>query len=302
MVIEKVIPLFIIFSITLFLKKKEIFQKKDGQLISKVLANMVVPAMIINAFSNVSFTQNLLVLPILGLVVVIAMLGIGYILSAALRLSGKTRGAFIISFPTLEGGTVGYVLMLAVFGQSGLVPIALFDLGNAICFFCVIFFIAYSLGHDKGTFKLTTGVSQLLKSPVIGSFLIGILMNILHIHLDAISSVVNAISPAAQLLIMVTLALEFEPSFSSLQLPILTVLLKTGIGFTLGVGITLLFHITGVEQVAIIIGTSLPSSLLTLMYSSENNLDSQYVANLLSIALPCAFLFDAALIYMLGLA
>jgi predicted permease len=301
MLIDKIIPLFMIFGIILVLKQKHFFHKQDGQVIGKMLANLVIPSTILNAFSTVTFDKQLFLLPVLGAIVVLCMLGIGFLLSTILDLPRTTRGAFIISFPTLEGGTVGYVLMLAVFGKNGLVPIALFDLGNAFAFFGVIFFVAYSLGKGREKLNLASGLLQLCKSPIIWSFIAGILLNVLHIHMDAFSALVDTISQATLLLIMVMLALEFEPSFATLRLPLLTIMLKTAIGFSIGVAATFLLHIRGVEQIAIIIGASLPASLLTLVFSSENSLDSQFVANLLSMALPCAFLFDIALIYFLGI-
>lgn len=301
MPLVKILPLMLIFGVILFLKNRQVFRKEDGQVVSKILVNLVVPATIINAFSSVVFNRQLFLFPVLGVVVVLSMLGIGYLLSAILNLSGKTKGAFIISFPTLEGGSVGYVFMLAVFGKNGLVPIALFDLGNAICFFGVIFFVAYSLGRGRERFNLATGLLQLGKSPIIWSFGVGILLNILHIHADVISSLIGTVSQATLVLIMVMLALEFELTFTSLRLPLITIFLKTGVGFTIGVVATLLLHVKGVEQMAIVVGASLPASLLTLVYATENDLDSQFVANLLSVALPCAILFDTALVYILGL-
>lgn len=301
MLVEKIVPLFVIFGVTLFLKRKQVFLKNDGQIISKLLMNIVLPATIVNAFASVTFTPNVLLLPVVGAGIVIILLGIGYLLSIALDTSAKTRRTFFVVFPTLEGGTVAYPLMLAVFGQAGLVPTVLFDVGNALCFFSVIFLIGHTLNRGKGEVALTAGLRELSKSPIIWAFLLGILMNLCHISLPAFSAVVNVISPATQLLIMITLALAFEPSFSALRLPMLTILLKTGIGFSVGVIITLLLHIGGVAQVAIIISACLPPCLLTLIYFSDGKLDGQYIATLLSLALPCAFLFDIGLIYFMGI-
>jgi predicted permease len=297
--IENILPLLLIFSSSFFFKKKQIFQKQDGQAISKVLVNIAVPATIVNVLGSATITQRLLLFPLLGIMVVVAMLCIGYALSAVLHLPEKTKEAFIIAFPTLEGGTIGYALMFALFGKDGLVPFALFDLGNAACLFGLIFIIASSLGQGKQQVHPATGLLRLVKSPIIWAFVAGLLMNVFHIHVDALSVLVEMVSPVTLPLIMITLALECEPSFSSFRLSALTVVLKTGTGLLIGIAVTLLLHLRGVEQIAIIVGASLPASLLTLVYSSENNLDSQFVANLLSLAWPCALLFDTAIIVFL---
>jgi predicted permease len=76
-------------------------------------------------------------------------------------------------------------------------------------------------------------------------------------------------------------------------------LLKTSIGLLLGWLAAAIFGLDGVERIAVIVASSLPPSMLTLVFAEENKLDTNYVANLLSTALPVALLFFPVLLNFL---
>jgi len=67
------------------------------------------------------------------------------------------------------------------------------------------------------------------------------------------------------------------------------------IGVAVGLLVSLLFHLTGVEQMAVILGSSVPASLMTLVYARENELDVKFLASMLSLALPTSIGFSLIL-------
>ena len=250
----------------------------------------VLPASVINAFSTATIDSRLLLLPLAGALVVALLLASSFLLAPILGLQGTTRAAFLVSLPTLEIGTIGYAVMSVVFGPSGLVQLALFDLGNALFFFTVVGLLAHALGKHAERFQFTAASMQLLKSPVIWGYLIGFVMNLAHNHIALLSNLLTSIAPALLLLIMMLVALEFEFSWSSLSLPTLTIYLKTAIGITLGCVVAALLGFTGVARIAIVMGSAMPASLCTMVYAKEHSLDTQFVASMLSFALPVAII------------
>lgn len=93
------------------------------------------------------------------------------------------------------------------------------------------------------------------------------------------------------LLVMLMLGLEFQPKISSFKLPCITILLKTFFGLALGWLVVRIFGLGGLERIAVLVGASLPPSIMTLIFSEENDLDTEYNANLISLALPFALIF-----------
>lgn len=298
MIFYKTAPLFFIFLLGYFLKRKGIIDRKDSRILGKLLLNVVFPAIIINSFSGMVLELNLISLPLAALIVVTSLLLFGYFLAYALKLSGKTRSAFIITFPTLEGGAIGYAFMLSAFGQLGLSRIVLFDFVNAIFLFTVVYFLACRFGENSPNLKKS--LIKIIQTPILWSIGIGILFSIIGFRNIFLSSFLDTIGGSTLFLAMILLGLEFEPSFKLFKLPALAVLLKTAIGFALGWIVAILFHLGGVERIAVVLGSSLPPSILTLVFSEENNLDTEYNAGLLSLALPFGIIFLTILLGMLN--
>jgi predicted permease len=284
--LEKTLPLLLIFLIGFGLKKLKWVQKEDGHIISKLLMTILVPATIINSISTAVIEPRLLLLPLAGITVALSLLGIGFLLTPLLGLRGGTKGAFLVSFPTMECGTIGYAVMSAAFGIKGLAFIALFDLGNAFCFFLVTPVLTSLLGQRTEIFRLSTVLKQIVSMPLMWAFAVGLALNVSHVHIAVLSNLLSTVSSSLLFLIMFLVGLEFECSFSSLVLPSLAMYLKIGIGISVGVLVSLVFGFTGVERIAVVLAASLPASLLTIIVAKESRLDGQFVASVLSLALP----------------
>lgn len=292
MALEKTLPILLIFLIGVALKKAGMLRKEDGRMISRLIINIILPAMIINALSNTVISPSLLLLPLASITVVVMLLGLGFALAPVLGLQSKTRAAFLISFPTLEVGNIGYAFMVAVYGARGLALITLFDLGNTLFFFMAVPFLASVLGQPAKRFRVLDALMMFLKNPVLWAYAVGIAFNCFHIQVPLLSNLFTTLSQALLLLIMLLIAIEFELSFSALIAPILVMYLKMAVGVTLGLLISLLFGLTGVEQIAVVLGSSLPASLMTVVYAREYELDAQFLASMLSLALPTAIGFS----------
>ncbi|BCL79656.1 malonate transporter [Ktedonobacteria bacterium brp13] len=284
--LDHTLPLLGIFLLGLMVKKFHWVQKEDGQVISLLLMNLIVPATIMNSISMAVIEPRLLLLPIAGVTVVLILLAISFLLVGLLGLRGGTKGAFLVSFPTLECGSIGYAVMSAAFGPVGLTSIALFDLGNACCFFLIIPIIASLFGQRTEQFHVASVLKQIARTPLLWAFVIGVLLNVSHIHIAVVSNLLSMIASSLLFLIMFFIGLEFECSFPSLLLPSLAMYLKMAIGISVGLMIAVLFGLTGIERIAVVLAASLPASLLTVIVAKESKLDGRFVASMLSLALP----------------
>jgi predicted permease len=297
MLFQKFLPLAVMFVFGFVLKKTGFLKREYSGTLGTILISFVVPAAIGSAFAKASLDQNFLSLPFIGGATVVILLGIGYGISHMLGLKGKTRGSFLISFPTLEGGTIGYALMFAAFGEIGLSRIALFDFGNALVEFSLIYGLAVMLGGAKtNQSAIASSLGELFKMPPLWGMFGGIALNILGIGNNAIlQDTLGAVGTALIPLVMLLLSLEFEPKVS-FSLPFFTFIAKLASGFLVGLAMIAIFHFEGIERIAVLIGTTLPTSLMAIIFSKENNLDTEFVATLIAIALPAyLILFGIAL-------
>lgn len=295
MLIEKTLPLLFLFLIGYILKKKAILYKKNGKILGSLLLYIVIPAIVINALSNIPINNSLLILPVIAFIFVSLMLGIGYLLSIIFKLSGKRKSSFIVCFPTLEGGSIGYSFMLIAFGAIGLSKIVVFDLGNSIFLYTIIFPLASFLGESKND-SLKQHITRFVQNPIIWSLIIGILLDILHIHFILLSNFLSVAGSALLLLVTVLLGLEFEFSLSSFKLPLLNIILKTFFGLCLGLLLSYVFHLTGIDRIAVLVASTLPPSILNIVLATDYELDVQYTADLLPLAILIGILFTSIFI------
>ncbi len=297
MVLEKVLPIIVIFIIGFLLKKFKILKKEDSGVLSRLILNIVVPAIIIDAIWSMSFEYSLFFIPLSAIIIVASLLFIGYFSAQVLRLKGKTFASFIITFPTLEIGTIGYAFMLAAFGKIGLSRIVIFDAANIFFEFIVIYTLANILG--KKSSDIFHSISSVFKTPLIWAIILGVLLNISGFRNDFLSNLFGIIGSGTIVLVMLLVALEFEPTKSSLKLPFLAMLLKAFSGLALGLLVSFLFGLSGLERIAVIVGASLPTSIITIIFAKDNKLDTRYAANLISISLPFSILFIFLLLGLL---
>jgi predicted permease len=308
MYIGNVLPLVIVFLFGYTAKRIGILERSNSRTIGKLLIYFVVPAVVIKTFSLLALKSEFIYLPLSSLIVVSLLALVGYFFATLLGLRGGKKGAFVTSFPTLECGSIGYAYMFSVFGEQGLSKIVMFDVANTIFLFTIVYFISCHFGD--GGFRMVPSIYKFLKSPLVWAIFIGLLINITGLKCVLVSNLLNIFGDSLLFLIMLMLGLLFEFKHQkgkcfydldrlSLEQPLTEILLKTGTGLTLGFFVTTVLGLTGIDKIAVIVGSSLPPSIITLIFAEENKLDIEYTADLLSQSLLFSLVFLTLLINVL---
>jgi len=287
---EKILPLVIIFLIGLLLRKLKVLELQDSQVIGKLLTNLVLPAVVFKALYVAQIEADLIYLPVAGLSVILSLTLIIFFSLRFFKFERIRKGSLIITFSSWETGGIGFPFMLLAFGEIGVSRIVLFDLAQVIFLFTVINFLACRFGQSK--FHLKDGIVTLFKTPVIWAIISSLTLRLFEFNDSLLLSFLTPLENSFLFLILILLSLKVNFQLSSFKLCLIITLAKTFCGIGLGWLAAMIFGFTGVERAAIIVGSSMPPSMLTLIFSEKNNLDTKLVANLLSISLPfsCAFL------------
>lgn len=287
-----------IFFLGILLKRAGVFSEADSKPLSKILLFAVAPAIVIQAVWGAKLDPSLISLPLAALAVVVSLTIAGFIFARLLCLAGPLRGAFITAFPTLEGAMIGYPAMLAVFGTVGLSRIVLFDIANAFYLFIVVYTISTLIG--KGKIDSKEIASRLAFNPLIWAILVGLALNVSGFQSGLLSNFLAMAGGSLLFLVMLSFGIEFHPHLGALKLPVLNIALKTGAGLAVGFAVASFLGLGGVERAAVIVGAQLPPSILTFVFAKEHELDSKYIANLSSIALPVGLIVSTIVAGMLA--
>lgn len=286
--IFEILPLILVCLIGYGLKRIGVLHARDGKTIGKLLTQLVLPAVILKALATTPITPELIYLPLSALVVVLGLTLVGFVCWRWLKWEKAIAGVLISAFPTFESGALGFPLMLLAFGEVGLSRIVLFDLAHAIYLLTVVYCLSAWFGKAEMSAQML--IAKLVKTPFFWSIILGLLLNVLGISSDMLMSLLDLVGGGFLFLVLLLLGLEFQVSTASLSRCLPLVALKMGCGLVLGWLVAGMFGLGGVERVAVLVGASLPPSLLTLLFAQENGLDSGLAASLVSAALPLALI------------
>lgn len=260
-------------------------QPEDGRTIGKLLSLLALPAVIFRALATATITPDLIYLPLAAVIVVSGLTLIGLTMARPLMATNRAlAGSLATTFPTFEGGAVGYPLMVLAFGDVGLSRIVLFDLAQAIFLLTVVYSLSAWFGQTQVSGQQL--LTKLLKTPFFWAIVLGLAANGLGLNRGPLMGLMDLIGGSFLVLVLVLLGMEYRVQLACVGQYSLLALLKSGCGLGLGWLVATLFGLAGVERAAVLVGAALPPSLLTLLFAQENRLDAQFAAGFISVAIP----------------
>ena len=280
----QLLPLILVAVIGFGLRRAWVLGASDAKTIGKLLTHLALPAVILRSLATTAITPDLIYLPLSALVVVLGLTAIAWMGGRWLKWEKPQAGALMTTFPTFEGGAVGYPVMLLTFGEEGLSRMVLFDLAQAIYLLTVVYCLAAWFGQ--------AGVSgqavalKLFQTPFFWAILLGLAVNLLGWTNDLLLDLLNIAGGSFLLLALLLLGMEFQVELALVGRYLLLALAKITCGLALGWAATQAFGLQGVEQATVLAGAALPPSLLTLLFAKENQLDTRFVISFISVAVP----------------
>ncbi|MEA5083013.1 MAG: AEC family transporter [Lachnospiraceae bacterium] len=185
-------------------KKKGLITESQTKCISNIIINLIVPAIIINAF-QIEYSKKMVadVFKIMGLTgIMIAACGvILVILSKAAKFSNFEKGIFATVLMIPNTGFIGIPLMNAFYGSEGLLYVSIMEIAGDIFMSTVVYSIFSKNAGHKEKMQLRE-----FFSPLIIAVIIGFVLFIFNITLPPfLSGAVKNISDASGALAMFVL-------------------------------------------------------------------------------------------------
>ncbi|MFC2159599.1 AEC family transporter [Actinomycetota bacterium] len=202
-VISITAPIFIVIAIGFLIKKKNIISEDGVSLLNKLAYNIGLPSLMFLSITNYSLSDifNVQIVKIIYLAYALFIL-LTILINLAIRRSGKTKGAIIVSSFRCNMAFVGFPIVLAAYGDLALAKASLVVafLVPVNIIMTIIIFKFYNR-REEGI-----GVGGLLLSFVKDPLIIGVVLGILfsffkvpvpqflHSSLDIISAMTVAIA------------------------------------------------------------------------------------------------------------
>ncbi len=283
------VPFVLALTLGFVYKRIHIFSRQDGRVFSRLVINVTFPAVVFNALYRATLTPDLLILPVLGLLMPLAVMGVAFMIAGRLKLPDPEKGVFLGNAGVMNLAFFLFPIFQQLYGYEALTRLVIFDTGNALMAFLVTYATARYYGaRSRGSIAFNW--RGLLLSPPLLVMPAALLCNVADIPLpEAFTRLLDVAANANLLLTMITLGLYIEPRLYKTRLVALGLLVRMGLGLLMGLLVAAVFNFDGLNRLVVIMSGGMPTGMTVLIYAANEELDAELAANLISYSLLAGF-------------
>jgi len=284
--ITESLPVISLVVVGYFLKRVHVLHSEDGQLLTRLILKVTLPAVIFLSVSRADVDPlNMGLLALYGFLVAIALRVISGRAAAWLKLEPYVAGVVILGSFVMNLGTFVFPMVQTVYGQEGASRLAAFDIGNSFMASGYGFYLASCYGN-KSPCGVQNSLKKVLTLPILWALVAGLIINLAGVSLpDFLVKMLTPISLANTPIAMIALGVFVNFKFPKIKLMLLTVFLRMGIGFLLGQAIVFLFNLQGLDRAIVTLGSAAPIGMIPMVYASSEGLDTEFAAACISLSI-----------------
>lgn len=200
-VIETALPVMLTLLIGMFCREKQFLSREGVDALKKVVINITLPAVLVNAFATAEYSLSSLAIPVLVFLLCCLGLVVGKFLAKIFGL-GKLPAYLATGF---EAGMLGYALFALLFPEDSASNFAILDLGQTL----FVFTLYKALLSGKSGRQAV--VKDIVTSPIIWAITAGVLLGATGLYglmgkigvsgiLDSVTSFISA--PTGMIILM----------------------------------------------------------------------------------------------------
>lgn len=280
------------------LKESGFLKQSDREVLSKIVLYIALPAMIFANLKDASISQDMVWLPVLGLITSCALLAIAWLYCRANGYSKRTSWTIMIGASIMNTGFIGFPVCLGVFGNEGFLNAIFFDLSTST----LVIIYGLVLAKEFGGNRREVIRKAVCFMPIWG-VIFGLIFNWLNIPLPYVAdSILEYFANATIPLIMlcIGLSLDFrnirENLRDSLAVSVIKLLLAPAIIFML----LKLFGITGMAFNIAILEAGMSTAGNALVLAIEYGLDAELMGSVIFTNVVLSVFTLTAMIGFLG--
>jgi len=274
------------------------FDAGHGVRLLRIVANFGLPALIVGAIGRVPMEPALLALPATAAGVMTTTGMLAWIAARQLRLERRSTGALIVSAMAMNLAFV-FPFVFLTWGPEALTRTVVFDAGNAIMQWTVVYVLAANYGgHTAGA---RTVLARLLRAPPFIAIVAAVIVN--RLAPPEAANALDALRVAGQivtLLVVPAMGLLFEPRRIASASVLTAVLLRCGAGAALGGLIGVAFGFEPAIASIAIVGSAAPVAFSSVVMAEREGLDVGLAVAAASLSVLLAMVAIPALLTLLS--
>jgi predicted permease len=294
----KIIPIIMVFIFGFLLKSIRVFNKNDGETFLKLFIYVALPCLIFLSVAKMNFSYKLLWLPVVSMLIIFITFLISYFTGKLLDLDKPTFGVFLVGSLIMNTGFI-YPFLIATKGEESLALASLFDFGNTALVFTFVYYLACKYGINSYNFISMT--KKFASFPPLIALILGLFVNINHIVVpDIAAKFLITIGYMAIPLMMLSLGVFFNPKTVRVIPVLLVLFIRMGFGFVLGLFFVHIFEFKGLTKMVVLVCSSAPTGINTLVFSYMEKLDNEFAASVVSYSVVVGMILVPLLIQFIS--
>ena len=259
----------------------------DVGIVTSLVTNVGVPCLVFYSLTTTNLDSSKFEAMAFVSIAVIATSGI--MAALVLNVFGLDKRIFLSSLMFSNCGNMGLPLCFLAFGEPGLVL--------AIVFFTISAIAQFTIG-----IAITSGVmtfAGLIKVPILYAVVLSVVFMILGVEpYDFIVNTTRILGNMSIPLMLITLGVSLvRLNIAALPRSTILSLVRLVFGFGVGVGLTELLGIKGIEQGVLIIQSAMPVAVFNYLFAQRYKRAPEEVAGMVAISTSISFITLPALLW-----
>ncbi len=252
------------------LKRLNILKESDGEVISRIIFNLTLPALVIVSLNTVKIEPSLMLLPF-----IVVSYGLISVLLAYFTFKNEEKeikGTLMMLCTGYNIGLFAFPLVEAIWGAEGLLYFGMYDAGNAFLVFGVSYILGSYYSKDGLTLNPLGIMKKFSKSIPLMTYIVMTSLNLGNIQLPTeFIDITTILSKANMPLSLILLGLYMNFTFEKQYVrPIIKfILYRYGFGLLFGLAFYFLLPVNQMFKLTILIGFLLPNGLAVIPYAHE---------------------------------
>lgn len=267
---QELFYIIIIIALGYLLKRLNIVKETDGATISRIIFNITLPALVIVSLNSVKIEASLIMLPIIVALFGILSFVIAYFVFK--KEEKELKGTLMMLASGYNVGLFIFPIVEAVWGAEGLLYFGMFDVGNSIIVFGLVYIVGSYFSEEGLSLKPVSILKKFGRSIPFMCYVIMSILNFSGIHLPAtLIDVASIISKANMPLSLLLLGLYLNFSFEKKYIrPIIKYLVfRYGLGLIVGLTLYYTLPVNEMFKNTLLLGLILPIGLAVIPYAVE---------------------------------
>ena len=271
----------------------------DTRSLSKVVIYLATPALVFDRISKSTLQAgDLGELALVGGLTMLTMTVIGWLIGHSLRLEGKLGSAIILAAAFANAGNYGIPLNSFAFGDEGV--------SRAIIIFMTLNFLYNTVGiflASGGSHSAKEALLNVLRVPNPYAALVGIMVNVGLFQVPLpVERGLALLGEASLPTMIIILGIQLAKTELRGRLPLIS--LAAGVRLIIAplvsLGLVTLLGISGINASVIMLQTSMPTAVLSIVYAEEFGSEAEFLSGVVLISTLGSFVTLSLLLNFLG--